>query len=119
MNKKIESIVVETTYFSGGNPVRLVISIIGLLVLLLGGIMMASIILIIPGIFVGLTGAAMAVIGAPKAKINCPACDTENKVMMLSKSMDCEGCGQKFPIKWNNPEPKKNSIAALFKKKRK
>lgn len=119
MNKKIETIVVETPYFAGGNSVRTMISLIGLLVLLLGGIMMASIVLIIPGIFVGLTGAAMAVIGAPKAKINCPACDTENKVILLSKSMDCEGCGQKFPIKWNNSDPKKNSIAALLKKKRK
>src|SRR5699024_3674868 len=119
MNKKIESIVVETTYFSGGNPVRLVISIIGLLVLLLGGIMMASIILIILGIFVCLTGAAMAVIAAPKVKIKFTACDTVDKSRTISKSMDCEGCGQKFPIKWNNPEPKKNSIAALFKKKRK
>src|SRR5690625_7894626 len=97
MNKKIESIVVETTYFSGGNPVRLVISIIGLLVLLLGGIMMASIILIIPGVFVGLTGAAMAVIGARKAKRKCRGCGKEKKGMIGSQSMDCEGGGQGCP----------------------
>lgn len=119
MNKKIEAIVVETPYFVGGNSIRFLISLMGVLVLMVGGLMMLSIVLILPGMFIILTGAGMAILGAPKAKIECPACDTENKITIMTKRLDCEGCGQKFPIKWVDPDFKGSSFASLFKKKRK
>lgn len=79
---------------------RAIGTIIGLAIAIIGIIMALSIVLIIPGIMAVATGTIIAVLSAPKASVICPACSTENRVTLKSKSMKCEGCATITPLKW-------------------
>lgn len=98
---KIETLTVDIPPFTS-NVGRLIGVIFGLVITLISSIMIVSLVLFIPGMFGALTGLFLIVICAPKADVNCPACNTDNKVILASKQLKCEGCDTSTPLRWNN-----------------
>ena len=84
----------------GKNIFRLVVTISGLALAMIGVLCMLTIILILPGIGAVLIGLVVAIISVPKAELSCPVCGIENKIPLNSKQLKCEGCDSHTPVKW-------------------
>lgn len=85
----------------GDSKMNVVGLVIGIGLTALGLLMMVTIILFIPGIFGVMIGLVMIVMNAPKTLVNCPSCGTENKAVLKSKQVKCEGCDTVTPLRWS------------------
>src|SRR5690625_7390580 len=85
-------------------------SSIGLIFTIIGVLMASTIILIFPGLSGLLVGVFLMVLCAPKASVDCPTCDTENRVTITSKQLKCEGCDTSTPLRWNNKKDRKSAV---------
>lgn len=95
---KIEVLTVKESAPSAGNVFRTIAVILGLLLILVGVIMIVSIILILPGLGLFITGTVRAALNVPKKAVDCPACGLEVKVALKSKNMKCDHCETVTPI---------------------
>src|SRR5690625_879069 len=81
--------------------------LIGALLAIAGIIMCFTVILILPGLGAFLVGLLIVYAGVASVISECPRCDTEIKVRMFNKGIECEGCGTKSPVKWNKRKANK------------
>lgn len=82
------------------NKLRMIGLFTGLAIAGLGLLMMISIILIIPGVFGVLVGLVISVMSIPKANVECPNCEYDNKVELKKASKECDRCKRNLPIEW-------------------
>lgn len=82
-------------------PLRLVLMMLGVPMLLLGCFMMITIILIIPGMGIGMLGLLMlagACMGIQNER--CLECEKKTYLVKFKKEQECMWCRQKYSINW-------------------
>ncbi|MFD1926958.1 hypothetical protein ACFSFY_02560 [Sporosarcina siberiensis] len=80
---------------------------LGLVFITISFIMIATIILAIPGFLGLLVGFMIMYAGMPKESVDCVACGESYKVKVTVKDSKCDTCGTLNPIKWVKAGKKK------------
>ena len=106
MNVKERLITLKSPEASVRNMVGAFGALAGFSMSVLGAILIVTIIGILPGIGMFLTGAFVIFLSLPKVKMNCPACDKEIKAIYPFENVKCERCETKIPIEWEKRKKK-------------
>lgn len=116
--KKIEIIEVTEPKVNLANIARSTGMLIGLGLIFIGIVMCLTVILLIPGICIALTGVVVTGLSIPKAVVICPDCEYKNKISPPTPSVECERCKTNIPIKWKEEERSKRGFwtRSIFEK---
>lgn len=106
MNVKERLITLKSPEASAKNTIGAVGVLAGFSMAVLGAILMVTIIGLLPGIGLLLTGSLIIYLSSPKVATNCPACDKEIKAIYPFEKTKCDRCDTKIPVEWEKRKKK-------------